>query len=699
MAPNRPGLARPSRPWRGTVASVAAAAAVARGPLLLRTACLTAPIWWSGSGIREGGARSVSRVAPQRAGGSLIDKLREKGGRAKPALKGPVEETEPVSSALPPGSPAPELGARIHGLLSERPELLSYLPERGADFLYSTMDAGDAQELLALQKECFPEDSCLSGVAACTDILSHPGVVAIKVSLLGDDSAAPAGFLVLLASRAAIEQFSKAAVDNLRSELTVPRCIPWDNPDRRELAYVSCLGTIGEIRRRGAAAELLRRGLEELRSRADEAKGLGGGTGLRAVALDVAGYNKAAIRCYENFGFQRIMEQPRVYSVGTRSYSAILYAYFPEAVDRNFVVGAHYWNFQDEVAAIEEASEDANEPKLDHNRMHSSVEHRGETSWRPRLVLVAGKGALGAARAYGKSYDEETAAEAEAAHSVLWGAGIEVLRAVPVETHRYQRHLEQEEDGDGDEMYDDEGPRDMECQDDEMVDTVEVGVGDDTSTGNAWRGDGAVSGGAASSTAPSRSTPGDAADIRTPGWQPDKYDFRHSSRTWTDYLKVQLPDSCIHEMQAVHHGVSPFPLYWDGLEARGRQDEEAILDLVRKQIELCDQPDAVQVVYDMHDGFGGVADMALRWVREELPKSGKLVFAVQPELPEVQRQEGSGVDGSSAASAGAASAEAEKGLVADFGWERKPAQPAHSEFASAPLDQEACAWVSSAFSF
>eukprot|EP00439_Symbiodinium_sp_Y106_P065924 s447_g10.t1 len=91
-----------------------------------------------------------------------------------------------------------------------------------------------------------------------------------------------------------------------------------------------------------------------------------------------------------------------------------------------------------------------------------------------------------------------------------WNVGVDILRAAPVSKHPYIEDLDMEE----------EGAEDMEVE----------------------------QGGPATSSAA-------------------KYDFRNTSRTWTDFLKVRLPDSCVHELQHVHHGVTPFPLYFEGLEA------------------------------------------------------------------------------------------------------------------------------------
>eukprot|EP00438_Fugacium_kawagutii_P015045 Skav225178 [mRNA] locus=scaffold1095:407029:411564:- [translate_table: standard] len=45
----------------------------------------------------------------------------------------------------------------------------------------------------------------------------------------------------------------------------------------------------------------------------------------------------------------------------------------------------------------------------------------------------------------------------------------------------------------------------------------------------------------------------------------------------------------------------------------------ATLAMARRQAELCDQVEALQVVYDMQDGMGGVTELMMRWAKEEMP--------------------------------------------------------------------------------
>eukprot|EP00439_Symbiodinium_sp_Y106_P046439 s4306_g5.t3 len=168
-------------------------------------------LWWP---VRE----------PKVARYGLVDKLRAKGKRAKPQLlqvDGPV----PLSSALPPGSTAPELRARAHRLIEGQPDLLD------TDFLL-------------------------------------------------DETAAPVGIVVALASREAIEEFAgKDTADMLRVDVARPKYIAWDSADGRELGYVLSLGSLGELRRRGLASALLRRAMSALRTAAKPREELFGGWG------------------------------------------------------------------------------------------------------------------------------------------------------------------------------------------------------------------------------------------------------------------------------------------------------------------------------------------------------------------------------------------------------------------------------------
>ncbi|CAJ1374550.1 unnamed protein product [Effrenium voratum] len=271
------------------------------------------------------------RVA--RSAGGLINKLRAKSGRAKPELQ---QAEAALSSALPPGSTAPALRARCHELLKSNPEMLKAVSS-ASDFRISVMTEEDAQDLADLQEEWFPKESCRGGAPWCKELLAHEGVLAFKATLPQDETSAPVGALVALASRAAIEEFGgEATVDNLRKELTIPKFIPWDSPDRRSLGYVLSLGSVGEVRRRGLGGALLRRALAELKQSAGPAplNLLGKGpkdTALHVVALHLADYNRVARACYEGLGFEMIKEEPESYAgVGRRTHSSLLYALFIE---------------------------------------------------------------------------------------------------------------------------------------------------------------------------------------------------------------------------------------------------------------------------------------------------------------------------------------------------------------------------------
>eukprot|EP00401_Gymnodinium_catenatum_P073280 CAMPEP_0117504118 /NCGR_PEP_ID=MMETSP0784-20121206/24683_1 /TAXON_ID=39447 /ORGANISM="" /LENGTH=590 /DNA_ID=CAMNT_0005299461 /DNA_START=98 /DNA_END=1866 /DNA_ORIENTATION=- len=324
-------------------------------------------------------------------------------------------------------------------------------------------------------------------------------------------------------------------------------------------------------------------------------------------------------------------------------------------------VGAHFWNLQDEIAALEgQRSEDegaSNTPEFDFERLLCRIDRRrGEVSWRPRLVLVDRKSAMGAA---GVCDAESGAAAAESAAASSGGGGLWDFMTVShhadaYSSHPFQQDLVKEERaalaahyGAG---WDARGANwdlmDVDAEDDD-ADCEEPEEG--------W--DGGVAYG--TGTAP------ESQFVRTSA----EYQFRDTVRTWTDFLKVKLPDRTVHELQGCHHGVAPFATFFDGLAIHGRDDEQEILDLVRRQAELCDQLDAVHAILDAHNGFGGIGDIVLRWIHEEQPKCGTLVAAVQPELHEDAAMEQN----------------EETGGLGDGP-------------CSAKLDTEACAWISAAFS-
>uniref|UniRef100_A0A7S0A9Y2 Misato Segment II tubulin-like domain-containing protein n=1 Tax=Pyrodinium bahamense TaxID=73915 RepID=A0A7S0A9Y2_9DINO len=273
-------------------------------------------------------------------------------------------------------------------------------------------------------------------------------------------------------------------------------------------------------------------------------------------------------------------------------------------------IGAHFWNFQDEIAALEAGSaHNVHTDPTDFERLHSQAEHSDGVHWRPRLLLVDRRGALYSACPAKQHGQPEPEPESHESPSLLWDHATASHCSEPLESHSFQQDLERED---------------------------AAGVG------------------------------GECGEPRASA----VYDFRNSVRSWTDYLKVQLPAASVHELQGWQHGVAPFATYFDGLQVRGSRDEEPLLELARRQLELCDQLDAVHAVLDMHNGFSGVADVVLRWVQEEQPKCGKFVLAVQPDMP-ANEPSGSELEGLSQDTAATV----------------------------APADTEACAWVSAAFSF
>lgn len=297
-------------------------------------------------------------------------------------------------------------------------------------------------------------------------------------------------------------------------------------------------------------------------------------------------------------------------------------------------VGAHYWNFQDEMAAIQdqEADEPTDDPPVDLERQYRRADsgRDGSTSWQPRLVAVDLKGALGA---WGAGGDEVLEDSNQLMGNLLWEYGVEAHREDPLESHPFQQDLMLEEQH-GAGVGDEEG--------DEMV----ADAGAENDAGDGYE---------------------DAPNVKS-ARSASKYDFRNTVQTWTDYLKVELPTSSVRELQGLHHGVAPFLTYFDGKAIKGYGDE-AVIDLVRRQLESCDRLDSVHTLVDAHNGFGGVANLVHSWLQEEQPKCGRLVMAVQPEAPAEEPPENALDGGGTVASRALGS------------------------------DSEACAWVSTAFSF
>lgn len=259
-------------------------------------------------------------------------------------------------------------------------------------------------------------------------------------------------------------------------------------------------------------------------------------------------------------------------------------------------VGAHFWNFQDEIAALEDdAGIDEDGPHIDFRRLHRQAEHGGLVSWHPRLVLVDKKGALGSIRPGTQTGQPEPEPDKL---DMLWDYGTISHCSHRLHDHPFQQDLEREE------MHIDKG--------EQMAMGLDCAGCDDTRCQDI----------------------GQTTKMQSYA----KYNFSDTVQSWTDYMKVQLPNTSVCELQNWRHTIDPFATYFDGLQIKGRDDEEATLELVRRQFELCDQLDAIHAVYDMHDGFGGVADIVLRWVCDEQPKCGRLVMGVQPDQEDASVQ-------------------------------------------------------------
>jgi len=314
-----------SRP--GDVQRSCHAPSVLRRPPSLLWVLLAAPAAWQLCGtfcgypspLRSATAAARTPGVAAKAGGArekLLSKLREKSSRPRPKLN-TNEVSALTSSAIPPGYKAPDLCSRVHKVLEENPGILEGVSS-STQLRYELMSVADAQDLADLQAEWFPEESYPDGLPWCEKLLADPGVMALKAILPGGQCDAAVGVVIALASKSAIQEYTdKGTVDLLRRELTKPRCIPWDTPERRELAYIQSVGVIGELRRRGVAKELLQRSLVELREKSPD---------LRAVALDLASYNQAAMRCYEALGFEKWLERQEAYNGdGRRTHSALFY--------------------------------------------------------------------------------------------------------------------------------------------------------------------------------------------------------------------------------------------------------------------------------------------------------------------------------------------------------------------------------------
>ncbi|GAB4822173.1 hypothetical protein N2152v2_009219 [Parachlorella kessleri] len=249
-------------------------------------------------------------------------------------------------------------------------------------------------------------------------------------------------------------------------------------------------------------------------------------------------------------------------------------------------VGAHFWNFQDELLGLQEREE----PRNPANQIDLSTVYRagetlqGDATYTPRLVLLDQKGSLGGIGARGTLYLDAGVEAAAQAGITTWGGRAEVHRSHPVPRSRFMQQLEEEAEGE-----------EIEPERD-----------------------------AASALDPALPSLLDTAA--------QELDAAGGVSYFTDFLKAHLHPRSIHQLEGVWAGVTEFGGWGDGSGLGGSWQEtrEGLGEAVRFFAEECDSLQGFQCLIDDLSGFGQLAADALQELRDEYGTRPVLLFAVRP---------------------------------------------------------------------
>ncbi|EFJ35231.1 hypothetical protein SELMODRAFT_79429 [Selaginella moellendorffii] len=235
----------------------------------------------------------------------------------------------------------------------------------------------------------------------------------------------------------------------------------------------------------------------------------------------------------------------------------------------NFV-GAHFWNFQDELlglAADHEADPVFQRSGLDMDVLYRTGETRqGVATYTPRLVAIDLRGSLGAVRSSGSLYDEgQGVLHGTQLHT--WTGPVSLHKEEPPEKSEFLKRLEAEEAGQ---------------QSNATDETIVQGL-----------------------------------DERV--------------QSWTDYSKVQLHPRSVYEIEGVWNTVTPFDSFCHGkgLFTQSFRLEE-FQERFRFVVEECDHLQGVQALVDDSGGFSGVASDILTNFEDEYGGIPFMLFTVRP---------------------------------------------------------------------
>jgi hypothetical protein len=295
---------------------------------------------------------------------------------------------------------------------------------------------------------------------------------------------------------------------------------------------------------------------------------------------------------------------------------------------------AHFWNFQDELAAVQSGGV---AQEVDHEVLYRVGEVRGAEAYTPRMVVLDTKGSLGGLPQRGLLYDHQSSATAAAgsvaagygysaqvamaavSQAGVWHAGIQGVVQQPVEPNSFMRglsgadyELQSEIDAEQRELqerWSDEGEEGGDDDDDDDDDELGERAGQEMS----HRAAGAAGLTQQQQHAP-RPTSGASATIDDEaGRDSIAQELQESVRYWSDYLKSHVHPRSLHVLQrTTHFDSAGFNSFGAGTEAfRSDHAVEDAMDACRRFLEECDLLQGFHVLVDADSAWGGVAAEAV----------------------------------------------------------------------------------------
>ncbi|PRW59896.1 tubulin nucleotide-binding domain [Chlorella sorokiniana] len=260
-------------------------------------------------------------------------------------------------------------------------------------------------------------------------------------------------------------------------------------------------------------------------------------------------------------------------------------------------VGAHYWNFQDELLGLQ-AQQDGRGPaaQVDCDVLFRQGETAtGEGTFTPRLVLWDLSGALGGVSAGGSLYRDSISGGGSGAVVSTWAGGQEVHRARPVSKSAFTAELEAEAEA---EDWEEQGGADA------------AAAGPSPLEAAAWQLDAGPSGSGSSSSG-------------------------GRVRYWTDFLKAHLHPRSVQQLAGAWHGLTPFGGWGDGGDHwRSEEQREEMMERIRFFAEECDSLQGFQVLADDLSGFGQLAAHVLQELRDDYGSSlPVMLYTLHPQAP------------------------------------------------------------------